>query len=128
MPREPLQRHATTPVNSPRGLHYQRDQLLMRHMTVDLDLGAARREVHHAAFEIPGWSLQLSTPEGSLAQVSPALLGVSMRRFDFHWHIGRSLKFVTLTVVRTHRRSLRGRSARDIKRERSFSSTRRAYE
>ena len=91
-------------------------------------LGAARREVHHAAFEIPGCSLQLSTPEGSLARVSPALLGVSMRRFGFHRHIGRSLKFATLSVVRTHRRSLRGRSPGDIKRERPFSSTRRAYE
>src|SRR4051794_7613263 len=70
----------------PKGFDDQRDHLLMRHMTVDLDLGAARREAHHAAFEIPGWGLQLSPPEGSLARVSPALLGVSMRRFGFHRH------------------------------------------
>jgi len=112
----------------PKGLHDQRDYFLMRHMIVDLDLGAARREVHHAAFEIPGWSLQLSTPEGSLARVSPALLGVSMCRFGFHRHIGRSLKLATLSVVRTHRRSLWGWSAGDVKRERPFSSGRLAYE
>src|SRR5438067_2005289 len=34
------------------GLHDQRDHLLMSHGIVDLDPGAARREVHHPAFEV----------------------------------------------------------------------------
>jgi hypothetical protein len=41
---------------------------------IDLDVGSPWREVQYEAFEVPGWRLQLSSPEGPPARVSPALL------------------------------------------------------